>query len=228
MSLTKLWEIVKPGMLQSMGWIRLSDWTTTTRIIKKVNLGDRKAYQSGWGVKLLETEVREVSHRRNSWDDISVMGWSQPSTDGDRWGVRAPKGPSSLNVQVLPFHKSPTQYLMTVLIDQWPQTWLLTSFPIYKDENCTGVIFFLSLFEEKVKVKLLSHVQLCDPRTVACQAPPTMGFSRQGYWSALPFPSPGDLPNPGIEPWSSALQGDSLPSKPAGKPWKPGRETQGE
>ena len=180
MSLTKLWEIVKPGMLQFMGWIWLSNWTTA-RIIKKVNQGNRKAYQRRWGLKLLEREVREVSQRRNSWDDISVMGWSQPSTDGDRWGVRAPKGPSSLNVQVLPSHKSPTQYLMTVLIGQCPWTWLLTSFPIYKDEDCTGVIFFLSLLEEKVKVKLLSHVQLCDPRTVACQAPPTMGFSGQEY-----------------------------------------------
>ena len=46
-----------------------------------------------------------------------------------------------------------------------------------------------------------------------------MGFSRQGYWSALPIPSPGDLPNPGIEPQSPALQADSLPSELQGKPW---------
>ena len=46
--------------------------------------------------------------------------------------------------------------------------------------------------------------------TVACQAPLSMGFSRQEYWSGLPFPSPGDFPNPGIEPWSPALQADSL------------------
>ena len=45
-----------------------------------------------------------------------------------------------------------------------------------------------------------------------------MGFSRQEYWSGLPFPSPGDLPNPGIEPGSPALQVDSYPSEPAGKP----------
>ena len=48
--------------------------------------------------------------------------------------------------------------------------------------------------------------------TVACQAPPSMGFSRQEYWSGLPFPSPGDLPSPGIEPGSPALQADSLPT----------------
>ena len=44
-----------------------------------------------------------------------------------------------------------------------------------------------------------------------------MEFSRQEYWSGLPFPSPGDLPNLGIEPWSPALQADSLPSEPPGK-----------
>ena len=46
------------------------------------------------------------------------------------------------------------------------------------------------------------------------QAPPSMGFSRQEYWSGLPFPSPGDLPDPGIEPGSPALQADTLPSEP--------------
>ena len=47
-----------------------------------------------------------------------------------------------------------------------------------------------------------------------------MGFSRQEHWSGLPFPSPGDLPDPGIEPRSLALQADSLPSQPPGKPLK--------
>ena len=53
--------------------------------------------------------------------------------------------------------------------------------------------------------------------TVAYQAPPSMGFSSQEYWSGLPFPSPGDLPDPGIEPGSPALQADALPSEPPGK-----------
>ena len=53
---------------------------------------------------------------------------------------------------------------------------------------------------------------------VACQALLSMGFSRQNYWSGLPCPPPGDLPNPGIEPRSPALQEDSLPSEPPGKP----------
>ena len=54
---------------------------------------------------------------------------------------------------------------------------------------------------------------LATPWTVAHQAPLFMGFSRQKYWSGLPFPSPGDLPNPGIEPGSPALQADSLPAE---------------
>ena len=66
-----------------------------------------------------------------------------------------------------------------------------------------------------VKVKSLSHVQLfAAPWTVAYQASPSMGFSRQEYWSGLPFPSPGDLPDPGIEPRSPALEADALTSEP--------------
>ena len=68
------------------------------------------------------------------------------------------------------------------------------------------------------KVKLLSHARLfVTPRTVAYQAPPSMGFLRQEYWSGLPFPSPGDLPDTGIEPGSSAVQADALSSESPGK-----------
>ena len=71
----------------------------------------------------------------------------------------------------------------------------------------------------KVKVKSLSRVWLfVTPWTVAYQAPLSMGFSRQEYWSGLPFPSPGDLPDPGIEPRSPALQADALTSEPTGSP----------
>ena len=56
------------------------------------------------------------------------------------------------------------------------------------------------------------------PQIVAHQAPLSMEFSRQEYWSGLPFPTPGDLPDPGIKPGSPALQADSLPSEPPGKP----------
>ena len=63
-------------------------------------------------------------------------------------------------------------------------------------------------------VQSLSRIRLfVTPWTVVCQAPLSMGFSRQEYWSGLPFPSPGHLSDPGIEPGSPALQADSLPSK---------------
>ena len=67
----------------------------------------------------------------------------------------------------------------------------------------------------KVKVKSLSRVRLSvTPWTVDYQASRSMGFSRQEYWSGLPFPSPGDLPDPGIKPESPALEADALTSEP--------------
>ena len=69
------------------------------------------------------------------------------------------------------------------------------------------------------KVKLLGHVRLfATPWTVAYQAPPSMGFSRQECWSELPFPPPGDLPDPRIEPGSPALQADALRLNHQGSP----------
>ena len=79
---------------------------------------------------------------------------------------------------------------------------------------------YLLLPGSRSEVKSLSRVQLfATPWTVAHQAPPSMGFSRQEYWSGLPFPSPGDLPDPGIEPRSPALQADTLTSEPPGELW---------
>ena len=66
----------------------------------------------------------------------------------------------------------------------------------------------LVLIEERESVQLFA-----TPWNVACQAPLSMGFSRQKYWRGWPFPSPGDLPNPGIELWSLALQADALASR---------------
>ena len=66
---------------------------------------------------------------------------------------------------------------------------------------------------------MLSHVRLCvTPRAIASQAPLSVGFSRQEYWSGLPCPPPGDLLSPGIEPVSPELQVDSLPAEPPGSP----------
>ena len=63
---------------------------------------------------------------------------------------------------------------------------------------------------ERAHAHMLNQVQLfASPWTVTCQVSLSMGFSRQEYWSALPFPTPGDLPNPGMEPGSPVLQADS-------------------
>ena len=87
--------------------------------------------------------------------------------------------------------------------------------------------------KEKYKYRILTHVYgilkdgdglvakscptLATPWTVACKVPLSMGFSRKEYWSGLPFPSPEDLLDPGIEPGSPALQADSLPTELQGK-----------
>ena len=72
--------------------------------------------------------------------------------------------------------------------------------------------------KKKKERKWLSHVQLfATPWTVAYQASLFMGFSRQEYWSGLPFTSPGDLPDPVIEPQSPALEADALTSEPPAK-----------
>ena len=69
-----------------------------------------------------------------------------------------------------------------------------------------------------MKVKLLSRIRLFATLTVARQVPLFVGFSRQEYWSELPCPLPVDLPDPGTEPGSLALQADSFPSEPPEKP----------
>ena len=97
---------------------------------------------------------------------------------------------------------------------EWWKTEIIPSTKINQNEPKTYK-------KMKVKVKSLSSVRLfATPWTVAHQASPSMGFSRQEYWSGLPFPSPGDLPNPGIEPRSPTLQADALNSEPPGKPLK--------
>ena len=101
------------------------------------------------------------------------------------------------------YNESPWfHYLASTTSSQWPFLFYLFLPPIPH-----------SHFEyfQKAKVKLLSRVLLfVTPWTVAYQALPSMGFSRQEYCSGLPFPSPGDLPDPGIEPRSPALQADFL------------------
>ena len=91
-----------------------------------------------------------------------------------------------------------------------------------------GVGWVVFFFNFLISATFLEFFSLCSsfsraqlfvtPWTAAHHAPLSMRFSRQGYWSELPFPSPGDLPNPGIKPRSSALQADSLPTELQGKP----------
>ena len=79
---------------------------------------------------------------------------------------------------------------------------------LYKDHSFVLQCSFLQQQTERKKVKSLSRVWLfVTPCTVAYQAPSSMEFSRQEYWNGLPFPSPGDLPNPGIEPQVSCIAG---------------------
>ena len=85
-----------------------------------------------------------------------------------------------------------------------------------KELNCPKVLLFKNTHKDIV-MKSLSRVRLfVTPWTVAHQIPPSMKFSRQEYWSGLPFPSPEHLPNPGFKPGSPTLQADALPSEPPG------------
>ena len=85
----------------------------------------------------------------------------------------------------------------------------------YRKTSSFALLITLKPLTMKVKVKSLSRVLLfVTPWTVVHQAPPSMGFSRQEYWSRVPLPSPGGLPHPGIETRSPSLQADALLSEP--------------
>ena len=97
-----------------------------------------------------------------------------------------------------------TSYVDSVLKETWSFVNIITRI---------AVCMMFEYFKEKVVVGGLvakSCPTLATPWTIALQAPLSMGFSRQEYWSGLPFPSPRDLLNPGIKPRSPALQADSL------------------
>ena len=110
------------------------------------------------------------------------------------------------------------------------QSSLLCSIDLYVCLYASAMLFLINVSTFNIIIIFLwacvlncfSCVQLfATPWTVACQAPLSMGFSRQKYWRGLPYPSPGDLPNPGIEPASlkyPALAEGSLPLAPPGKP----------
>ena len=110
----------------------------------------------------------------------------------------------------------PFVFFIVIPSDQVTVTHLL--FPpklCLKEENKQSSFKYNFLGKTVKCMKSLSRVRLfVTPRAVAYWVSPSMGFSGQGYWSGLPFPSPGDLPDPGIEPRSPALQADALPSEP--------------
>ena len=115
-----------------------------------------------------------------------------------------------------------TGYLCCTVVHMFPRYCLHWSHTVLPP--CTLPRVRKSVFYVYIPLKWSEVAQLCptfcDPMdySLPCQAPPSMGFSRQEYWSGLPCPSPGDLPNPGIKPGSPALQADSLPSELPGKP----------
>ena len=105
-------------------------------------------------------------------------------------------------------------------------TWVQLEISVLSEvrKRKTNTIWYHLYVESKRKVKRKKVKSLSRVRffvtlwTVAHQVPPSMGFSRQEYWSGLPFPSPRDIPDTGIEPRSPALQADALTSEPPGKP----------
>ena len=93
---------------------------------------------------------------------------------------------------------------------------------IFTTSKANWAFFTTWIWQVARQVKVLvahSCPTLCNPWTVDCQVPLAMGFSRQEYWSGLPFPSLGNLPDPGVKPGSPALQADSLSSETPRKPW---------
>ena len=100
--------------------------------------------------------------------------------------------------------------------------WLLQDLevhPLAKWFSQWGILSLLSPGGESLVCLVAQlYLTLATPWTAVCQAPLSIGFSRQEYLSGLPCPAPGDLPNPGIEPRPPALQADSLPTEPPGKP----------
>ena len=104
-----------------------------------------------------------------------------------------------------------------------PRDWTQVShiagrfFTIWATREASQPPLFFSMKESESEVAQ-SCLTLCDPWTIAHEAPLSMGFSRQEYWSGLPFLTAEALPNPGIEPVSPAWQTGSLPLAPPGKP----------
>ena len=177
-----------------------------------------------WNSNTLTTWCKEGTHRKRPWcwerlkavregDKRGWDGWMASPTwwtwlwasSGSWWWTRKPVLLQSMGSQRAG-HKWTTEQQQLTFSALWLTRSLHT---IY-------IIPLTTLYSACCLA--LNHVWLLmTPWTVARQAPLSMGFSREEYWSGLPFSSPGDLPNPGIEPGSPALQADSLLTEPPGK-----------
>ena len=163
-------------------------------------------------VKRLPT-MRETWVQSLSWEDplekemaihSRTIAWKIPRTE-------EPGRLQSMGSQRVGHDWATSLFFFTVLLpfyififSIWKENPL--SFRNWQMSNVLRVLHLRSLEVKWSEVKLLNHVRLfATPWTIAYQAPPSMGFSRQEYWSGLPFPSPGDLPDPGIEPRSPTL-----------------------
>ena len=176
-----------------------------------------------------------IAHRRGACSCSAGVGWGGVGSTGCSGGhCREVSKPSSstsalLSTWTVHFHHPPSFSLLPpspfspLFLSPMEQELNKTSdhkFAISRktqtpEMSCVCPNPFWIWYE----VKSLSRVRLfATPWAVAHQAPPSVGFTRQEYWSGLPFPSPGDLPNPRIEPRSPTLQADALTSEPPGKP----------
>ena len=118
-----------------------------------------------------------------------------------------PHPPAGINRQILPEH---------LLCAKHRGRWgIRVMVLVLRASTTITAVLLKGTDKDESESASISHSVVSD--AFAHQAPLSMGFSRQEYWSGLPFPPPGDLPNPGIEPWCPALQADSLPSEPLGK-----------
>ena len=157
-----------------------------------------------------------------SFSSLPVLLASIESTNGQQnhlskthtWSCQFPAGNFlrfSMALRIMPFFLHSREILSTLqgLAQKSPLLW---------NSPLSSPSHWVSHFHCQWRwVKLLSLVWLfATPWTVAYQVPPSTGFSIQEYWSGVPFPSPGDLPDPGIEPKSPALYADALPSEPPG------------
>ena len=111
----------------------------------------------------------------------------------------------------------------------WQKIFLKKQKCMWSGRDCCCNVWEILFVRYRLSSNLRAYVRACchvwlfaTPWTVACQALLCMGFSRQEYWSGLPCPPPGDVPNPEIIPMSPSLQADSLPSDPPGKPMNTG------